>query len=392
VSDIEALGIGKLYRVALGHRPRRLRRVTELKRRRELWALKEISFSIERGEVVGLVGKNGSGKSTLLRLLSGVTQPTTGELHIRRRVRGLLTLGEAFHPMLTGEENALSGAIVAGLTKREAVARLGEIAAFAELEPYMSQPLRTYSDGMRLRLAFATAISVDPEILLIDEVLAVGDMRFRDKCMHRLNELRATGVTAVVASHSMAQVREVCDRALWIADGRIRAAGPVEDVVERYERAMEEAAPEREAGQLGTKRLGTGEVEIVGVTLLNGAGRKTSTISSGAALTIMIDYVAHEEVSDAIFGVSAHTRDGIRCLDVSTAADDESVGVLKGAGTIRLHLERFDLGGGFYHLDVGIYDANWDRPYDYRWQVLSLNIASANDSGLLNPPRGWTLG
>jgi hypothetical protein len=209
--------------------------------------------------------------------------------------------------------------------------------------------------------------------------------------MQRLDELRSAGVTAVVATHSMAQVRAVCDRALWMADGRIRAAGPVDEVLERYERMMEEAAPERKAGQLGTKRLGTGEVEIVGVTLLNGAGGETSMISSGAPITIMIDFVAHEEVTDAIFGVSAHTGDGIRCLDVSTAADGQSVGTLKGAGTIRLHLERFDLGGGSYHLDVGIYDADWERTYDYLWQAVSLEIASMDGLGLLNPPRDWNL-
>jgi lipopolysaccharide transport system ATP-binding protein len=391
MSDIKAVGLGKRYRGAPGAAPRRLRWLSQLRRRGERWALQGVSFEVEEGESLALIGKNGSGKSTLLRLLAGVTQPTTGELRIGRSISALLTLGEAFHPMLSGEENALSGAIVAGLTRRQALARLDEIAKFAELQPYMKQPLRTYSDGMRLRLAFSTAISVEPEILLIDEVLAVGDLRFRDKCMKRLKGLRAAGVTVVVASHDLEQVLELCDRALWIADGMVRTAGPVDEVVSRYERAMEEVAPVREPGALGTKRLGTGEVEIVGVTLLSATGRQTSTIATGTALTIVVNYVAHEEVPDAIFGVSAHTRAGIRCFDLSTAADGHTVGALKGSGTVRLHLHRVDLAGGSYHLDVGIYDAGWDRPYDFRWQALTFDIAAPGSNGVIEPPRTWTL-
>jgi homopolymeric O-antigen transport system ATP-binding protein len=391
VSDIEAVGVGKRYRGTTIGGPRRLRRIGDLRRPGERWALRDISFTVESGEALGLIGKNGSGKSTLLRLLGGVTQPSTGELRVRRKVSALLTLGEAFHPMLSGEENAVSGAIVAGLTRREALARVGDIAEFAELEPFMKQPLRTYSDGMRLRLAFAAAISVDPALLLIDEVLAVGDLRFRDKCMQHLKGLRGTGVTTVVASHYMEQLRELCDRALWLADGTVRAAGPVDEVIHRYERAMEETAPVRDPGGLGTKRLGTGEVEIAGVTLLTSSGGRTSTIAHGAPLIVVIDYVAQEEVSDAIFGVSIHTRSGIRCLDLNTASDGHSVGTLKGCGAIRLHLDRVDLAGGVYHLDVGVYDSNWDRPYDYRWQALTFDIMAPEGEGLLQPPRSWSL-
>lgn len=393
MSEIAVTGVGKRYRIAPGGGPRRLRRLGQLEPRKEHWALRDVTLNVERGETLGLVGRNGSGKSTLLRLLAGVTEPTMGAIQIRRRVSGLLTLGEAFHPMLSGEENALSGAIVAGLTRRQALARLREIADFAELERYMDQPLRTYSDGMRLRLAFATAISVDPEILLIDEVLAVGDIRFRDKCMQRLQELKSVGVTAVVASHSMGQLRSLCDRALWIADGRVRALGAVDDVITSYESAMEETAPEREPGPLGTKRLGTGEIEIVAVTLLSASGTPASTVRAGGEVTVLIDFFAHQEVTDPIFGVSAHSGvDGIRCFDLSTAADGESVGTLKGAGTVRLHLERLDLSGGSYHLDVGVYERNWEHPYDYLWQALFFQMDAIETGGLVQPPRSWSLG
>ncbi|MBA3350464.1 MAG: ABC transporter ATP-binding protein [Actinobacteria bacterium] len=391
MSDITVIEVSKRYRIAPGGGPRRLRRLNQLGARKEHWALRDISFDLGRGESIGLLGRNGSGKSTLLRLLGRVTQPTSGQINIGRKVGGLLTLGEAFHPLLSGEENAITGAIVAGLTRRQATRRLSDIAAFAELEEFLDQPLRTYSDGMRLRLAFATAINIDPEILLIDEVLAVGDIRFRDKCMQKLNELRESGVSAVVASHYMAQLKAVCDRAIWLADGRVRVMGYVDDVVERYERAMEETAPVRESGGLAAKRFGTGDVEITDVKLLNAAGAAVTTFPAGSAATVMIDYLAHKEVVEPIFGVSVHSvADGIRCFDVSTAADGQSTGTLKGPGRIQLHLERIALAKGAYHLDAGVYEGTWEHTYDYLWQALYFDVTSAN-AKVVRQPRTWSM-
>jgi lipopolysaccharide transport system ATP-binding protein len=392
MSDIDVMHVGKCYRVTPGGAPRRLRRPSQLMRRKEKWVLRDIIFSVEPGQALAVIGKNGSGKSTLLRLLAGVTEPTTGRIRIRRKLNGLLTLGDVFHPMLTGEENALSSAIVAGLTKRQAVARLDDIASFSELEPYMDQPLRTYSDGMRLRLAFATAINVDPEILLIDEVLTVGDLRFQARCIQRVRELKAAGVTVVVASHHMEQLRALCDEAIWLADGCVRAHGSVDDVTANFERAVEEAAPERVPGPLGTKRLGTGEVEIVSVELLDTSGTPSSTLSQSAPATVVIDYIAHEEVAEPIFGVSAHSLiDGTRHFDFSTAADGESLGIIGATGTVRLHLERLDLIPGAYHLDVGIYERDWNHPYDYLWQAVYFDCISET-TRLKGSPRTWSMG
>jgi len=392
MSDIEVIDVSKRYRIAPGGGPRRLRRLNKLGARKEHWALRDVSFKVGHRESIGLLGRNGSGKSTLLRLLGGVTQPSSGEIRVQRTVSGLLTLGEAFHPLLSGEENAITGAIVAGLTRGQAVRRLAEIAEFAELEEFMDQPLRTYSDGMRLRLAFATAINIDPEILLIDEVLAVGDIRFRDKCMQRLNELRESGVSAVVASHYMGQLQAVCDRALWMADGRIRAIGYVDEVVERYERAMEETAPAREPGGLASKRFGTGDVEIVEVRLVDGAGTTSTSLRAGSAATVVIEYVAHKEVPEAIFGVSVHSVvDGIRYFDFSTAADGQSTGTLKGPGRVQLKLERVDLAAGTYHLDAGVYQSDWDSTFDYLWQAQYFEISSDNQEGAIQRPRTWSM-
>jgi len=391
VTEIELRGVGKRYRRS-SRGPRRLRRVHEWTSRVDSWALKDVSLSVVRGETVGLIGKNGSGKSTLLRLLGGVTRPTLGTVLVERDVSGLLTLGEGLHPLLSAEENAITGAILAGLTRREAYTRLSEIAAFAELEEHMDQSLRTFSDGMRLRLAFAVAIHVDPKILLVDEVLAVGDLRFQEKCFAHMEGLQTAGVTLVVASHSLSQIRRLCQRAVWLQDGTVRQIGDASEVTERYENAMTEGLPARRESHPGLLRQGSGEVEIVEVLLLDRWGGETALIGPGGPLTVEIHFVAHERVDDAIFGVSARSeRDGIHCLDVSTAADGHWVGPLLGPGAIRLHFERLDLTGGAYYLDVGVYEARWDRPYDYLYQAFPLEVSGPTGPGAISPPHRWSM-
>ncbi|CAN5673854.1 ABC transporter ATP-binding protein [soil metagenome] len=393
MNEIEVHDVGKRYRRSSSGVPRRLKTLLDRGPRVEEWALRDVSLTVVRGETIGFIGKNGSGKSTLLRLLAGLTRPTTGSIHIASKVSGLLTLGEGLHPLLTAEENAITGGILAGLTRRQAQARLPEIAAFAELEDHMDQPLRTFSDGMRLRLGFSVAAQVQPEILLIDEILAVGDLRFREKCFAYLEDLQSTGVTVVLTSHDVGQIRRLCQRALWLGGGRVRAIGEASEVTERYEQSMNEGIPVRDPGPHGGQRLGSGEVEIIEVRLLNGLDRETASIPSGSPLNIEIDFVAHEEVPDAIFGISLHSeRDGVRCFDFSTQADGHVVGHLLGKGMVRLHVERLDLTGGSYLLDVGVYESNWDRPYDYMWQAFPLEInTQAGHQGVLGPPHRWSI-
>ncbi|MBA3431497.1 MAG: ABC transporter ATP-binding protein [Actinobacteria bacterium] len=356
------------------------------------WALKGVSFPVMSGEAFALIGRNGSGKSTLLRLLAGVTYPTSGSVSIARRVSGLLTLGEGFHPLLSGEENAVTQAILSGLTRRQAVARLSEIAAFAELEEYMDQPLRTFSDGMRLRLGFAVAINVDPEVLLIDEVLAVGDLGFRQKCFDYIDDLKASGVTIVMASHDLGQVRRMCDGAVWLAHGKVRCQGEGVVVAESFEKAMRDEIPRRQVGGVAKERFGSGEVEIARVRLLDAGDQETQAIRPGAAVCIEIDFVAHSAVPDAVFVASVHgEHDKALRLDVSTAGDGHAVGRLNGRGTIRLDVERLDLTEGAYWVDAGVYGPNWDRPYDYLWEALPFEVARLEAAEVLTPPRSWSL-
>jgi len=388
MSVIEVRDVGKRYRSAESG-VRRLRRFTEWSPRTERWALRNVSFSVSEGETVGLIGRNGSGKSTLLRLLAGLTRPTAGSVEVRRTVSGLLTLGEGFHPLLSARENAVTQSILSGLSRRQAFERLPEIAAFAELEEYMERPLRTFSDGMRLRLGFSVAISVEPEVLLIDEILRVGDLRFQQKCFERLDELRSSGVTIVVASHDLMQVRRSCGRAVWLSDGRVLRVGDAREVVDRYEGAMTEGVPRRATDTPGGERLGTGEVTITGLRLLDASDLETSTVLPGAAATVEITFYAAAPLPDAIFVVSAHsTVDEALRLDVSTAADGHAVGELHGEGTVRLHLERVDFAPGSYWLNVGVYEPNWDRPYDYVWQALPFEVDGTVES--LRPPHWWS--
>lgn len=204
------------------------------------WALREITFSVPCGEVLGVIGANGAGKSTLLGLIGGIGRPEEGRLEVHGRIGGLLELGAGFHPDLTGRENVVINGIICGLTRREVNQRFAEIVAFAELEEAINDPLRTYSTGMRMRLGFSIAAHTDPEILLVDEVLAVGDIAFQQKCLDRIRQYQKRGCTIVIVSHNTAQIHKICDRVIWLKAGRIQACGEPALVVNQYEQAMQQ--------------------------------------------------------------------------------------------------------------------------------------------------------
>jgi lipopolysaccharide transport system ATP-binding protein len=392
VNAIEVDAVSKRYvRLATGGR-RSLRSLPARHRRIEEWALRDVSLQVAKGETVGLLGPNGSGKSTLLRLIAGLSRPTRGSVTVRGQLAAILTLGEGFHPLLSGEENAITGGVLAGLGVREARRRLGDIAAFAELEDDLDRPLRTYSTGMRLRLAFAVAIHVEPEVLLIDEVLSVGDLAFRQKSLARLENMQSAGVTAVVASHDLGQLERTCSRALWLDEGRTRHLGTVAEVAERYQEAARERMPSPGPDSDGKVRFGSGEVEIATIRVLDASGEETGVVVAGRPVAVEIDFLVKVAVDEAIFVVSGHAeRDGTRCFDFNTESDGHRVGPLREAGTVRLSLDRLDLAGGRYSLDVGVYESTWVRPYDYRWQAVSIEVSGQDVPGPLGPPHRWSL-
>src|SRR5271168_1359321 len=247
---IHVEGLGKRYRV--GERERYLalrdvltraftapfRRAQERRTRDYLWALRDVSFDVQQGEVVGLIGRNGAGKTTLLKILSRITRPTTGSAEIHGRVGSLLEVGTGFHPELTGRENVFLSGAVLGMRKGEIVRKFEEIVDFAGVERYIDTPLKHFSTGMQMRLAFAVAAHLEPEILFVDEVLAVGDIEFQKKCLGKMQEVSKSGRTIVFVSHQMNQIRRLCGRALWIDDGQIRESGPTASVIGKYESVM----------------------------------------------------------------------------------------------------------------------------------------------------------
>jgi lipopolysaccharide transport system ATP-binding protein len=370
-------------------------------RRERFWALSDISLRLQGGETIGLIGANGAGKSTLLRLAAGLGKPTRGRITRRSKPQAILTLGDTFDPLLTGRENAISAAIISGLRRREALSRLDEIVSFAELEEAIDQPLRTYSTGMQLRLAFSVAASVEPDILIIDEVLSVGDLRFQAKCFARLRDFQKQGATILLASHEEEQVRQMCSRAVWLARGRMQADGEPEEVYASYRESMRaetsrrvEALPDtlrrgQDGGSADDGRLGTLEIEIVGLRISPdehlGGGPE-----GGPPLEVEVVLETRVPVDEPIVAVSLHRLgDSLKVFDVSTVGDGVQLGRLDGRATVRLSLQHVDLEPGAYYFDVGVYERDWSYVYDYRWQAHRILVRSTSAGGF-GPARRWS--
>jgi len=365
-------------------------------RRDRFWALQDVSLRVRAGETIGLIGANGSGKSTLLRLIGGLGRPTRGRIVRNEDVEAMLSLGDTLDPYLTGRENAITAGILSGYRRREIVSRLDEIVEFAELEDFFDRPLRTYSEGMKLRLAFSVAISHEPELLLIDEVLSVGDLRFQEKCFRRLEELQAGGTTVLFASHDESQVRRLCERVVWLAHGRMQAQGDPEEVYDAYQASMR-LETERRAEALGLgpaheqdpelERVGTFEVEIADVRI------EPSSIPAGggdgAPVTIELDLEPRVAVDEPIVVVSLHrAEDYGKVLEVTTEGDGVSLGRLEAPRTVTLRLDRIDAEPGSYRFDVGVFERSWEYAYDYRWHAYPLEVVGGGAG--FGPARRWS--
>ncbi len=313
-------------------------------------ALDSISFSVQQGEAVGIIGANGSGKSTLLRLIAGASFPDSGDILVTGPVGAILELGLGFHPEFTGRENALVYGSLVGLPEPFMRERLPEILAFADLGDYADQPLRTYSSGMAGRLAFAVAAHVDPRVLVVDEVLAVGDMAFQKKCIDRIVEIKERGCTILFCSHTMYLVTSFCKRAIWLREGRIAADGPASDVADAYQQEMTAIATQRGGPSGSRQAAAAGVVRLLGVTVLNGSGEPCREVRPREPVTFVftIEAVAEEVVCNLALGMD--TADG-RCVwSVATHADGTAPLVVRGRAEARLSLPGLPLAGG--HLTV----------------------------------------
>ncbi len=361
------------------------------------WALRDVSLQVTGGEMLGVIGRNGAGKTTLLRLVGGIGLPDRGNIRVDGRLGALIDLGAGYHPELTGRENIYLNAVISGLTRRETRGVLDEIVAFAELEDFIDSPLRTYSSGMQLRLAFAVAVNVRPQVLLVDEVLAVGDLGFQRKCLERIQSLREDGVAILYVTHDLEQAQRSCDRLIWLNKGRVAASGQPAGVVESYRSAIHHstqqntptAAAVDDAGilELNVNRFGSQEVALSNVRLLSLAGQPVTTLPPELGLRVCMDWVAAQPPrGEVIFSVAVHSADGALLSEVFSPPTT----LREPSGQVQATLERLDLAPGSYAVVVGAYPADWAYAYDYHWLVYPLAVETAPEGkGPLRPPYHW---
>jgi lipopolysaccharide transport system ATP-binding protein len=368
------------------------------------WALRDVTFAVERGQSVGIIGHNGAGKSTLLRLLCGVGRPTSGRIDRVGPVHALLELGGEFHPDLTGAENLMTAGILSGLTARAVRARRPEIVAFAELEDFIDEPVRTYSAGMFLRLAFAAAIHFDPAVLVVDEVLAVGDARFQQKCLDRLQAFREKAGTLLFASHVAEHVRALCDEVLVLEDGYLVMQADPDAALACYDELLR-ARTERRLAALGSGapeaspergiRTGTQEATIGDVRLRTGGGQPAERLATGEALVVELDYTLGPGVTDVALSLGIFS-DGLKCFEVNLPSATAVFGPLPERGRLCCRLGDLPLVGGRYFVNVGLYPPGWDYIYDHHWQMHVLDVtgngaAAGEVSGVLALDPVWSV-
>lgn len=402
-----------------------LRRLRQPRRREDFWALRDVSFSVDPGETLGIIGENGSGKSTSLKLISRILDPNSGRIEVNGRVSALLELGAGFHPDLTGRENIYLNGSILGFSRREIRAKMADIIAFSELESFIDVSVKHYSSGMFMRLGFAIAIHVDPDILLTDEVLAVGDEAFQRKCLEKIAQLQTRGKTILFVSHSMEAVRNLCTRALWLHEGQVRMSGDVEEVVDAYllfvheqeaevlaerhrqfQEVEEEPAPAAESEEAPEPaaapqpdvpappppprdRWGSGEVRFRKVRFLDQAGKDCFLLRSGEPATIEMPFEAPRPLQDPVFGIAIYRQDGVWAYGTNTDIDGLTIAQVHGPGVVRFCLPALHLLEGQYWLAVAAHSRD-GTPYDYWQHCWSFSVYSRlRDAGVYRPEHRW---
>jgi len=380
-----------------------------LRRDEAIVALDGIDFEVPPGEAFGVIGGNGSGKSTLLKIIAGLLRPTTGEVVVDGRVAALIELGAGFHPEISGRENVFINGAILGLSRREIERRFDSIVDFAGLEAFIDEPVKNYSSGMYVRLGFAVAVHTDPDVLLVDEVLSVGDEAFSHRCLRRMEEFLEAGKTLLFVSHGLDLMQELCDRLLWLDGGRQRLVGEPRRVVDAYRQAVAEAEGEEhrrakdERQQHDTdgdadgdaeapRRWGSGEAEITAVRLLGGDGEERYRFASGEAVTVEMTVVPRQPLDDFVFGIGILTPRGIDCWGVNTELAGFRPRRLVGPVSVRVVCPALRLGPGDYRLDVAVH-ARDGAPYDYRRGAVTFTVTSTQrGAGLYFPRHRWEFG
>jgi ABC-type polysaccharide/polyol phosphate transport system ATPase subunit len=369
-------------------------------------AVRDVSFTVPAGRTLGVIGRNGSGKSTILKLVAGITKPTAGEVKVNGRISALIELGAGFHPEISGRENVFINGIMLGLSKRDIARRFDEIVEFAELRDFIDAPVKTYSSGMYMRLGFAVAIHVDPDVLLVDEVLAVGDEGFTHKCLDKFAEFKRRGKTILLVTHSLGLVERFCDEALWLDAGRIKGMGDPKRVVGAYitdvavseehqlaagDAKAQETTAEAPADmfQATEGRWGSREVEITDVQLLGAEGEPRHVFHSGDSIDIRIRLRASLPVDDFVIGIGLFNAEGVCCYGTNTSIEELRPRRLHGEAEAVFTVNSLDLVEGTYKLDVAVHKQD-GYPYDYHRLLYTFRVKSrTKDVGIYRPKHEW---
>src|SRR6476646_7519033 len=430
-SAIELVNVTKVYRRYGGRQFSTLKSallqrsiLRDLRPSETFPALTDVTFSVPKGSTVGLIGRNGSGKSTALKLVAGITKPTSGTVKVTGRISALIELGAGFHPEISGRENVFINGLMLGLSKREVEERFDDIVDFAELREFIDAPVKTYSSGMYMRLGFAVAIHVDPDVLLVDEVLAVGDEAFTHKCLDKFAEFRRRGKTILLVTHSLPVVERFCDDAVWLDEGSVRAHGDPKRVVDAYLTAVEKSEEQQfaaataravetaggasaarmtdeDSGTTETSqqpadmfqavegRWGSREVEISEVALTGADGRPSFVFRSGDPMTIRLHVHAAQPTDDFVFGIGLFNTAGVCCYGTNTYVEEMTPSHLDGDGEVTFSIDALDLVEGTYKLDVAVHKRD-GAPYDYHRLLHTFRVKSRlKDVGIYRPKHRW---
>jgi ABC-2 type transport system ATP-binding protein/lipopolysaccharide transport system ATP-binding protein len=356
------------------------------------WALKNVNLAVPEGKTLGLIGPNGSGKSTLLKLITGILKPTSGAISVNGRISALIELGAGFHPEFTGRENVHLNGVMLGMRRPEIDAKFDEIVRFAELEEFIDAPVKTYSSGMYMRLGFAVAVAIEPDVLLVDEILAVGDESFQHKCLRRIHEMQDRGRTILFVSHDLGRVEKLCHQVAWLDHGALIRTGESREVIDAYLEAVDKADVEaiRTANRENShRRWGTREVEITRIRTLGRGGDEQVLFGTGESFVLEISYRAATRTENPVFGVGIFKDDGVCCYGSNTGIDGLSIPAIEGEGIVRFVVERLDLVEGDYLLDLAVHTPG-GHAYDYHSRSHRFAIRSPiKDTGVFRPGHTW---
>jgi len=365
-----------------------------------LWALRDVSFKVEAGEVVGIIGRNGAGKSTLLKILAKITYPTAGKVRARGRIAALLEVGAGFHEELTGRENIYLNGSIMGMRKKEVDLKLDAIVEFSGLQRFIDTPIKRYSSGMRSRLGFAVAAHLDPDVLVVDEVLAVGDAAFQKKCMTAMHDLHGGGRTVLFVSHNMAAVESLCSRGIWLAQGSVQLDGPAHEVIEAYMNSFSSAGSGSNLLAKTDGRRGSGEARFTRVDFLSAGGEPQTVTRSGKGLVIRLHYHANEPIERVHFILRLYTELGTLVSETGTWHHGLEVRLPAGDGYGELEIDSLNLMPGRYYLTLQLSGLG-GRVYDFVENEVYLDVEEApiyghsrrldNRFGVIFFPQRWRL-